>query len=185
MQDMLAQIALNDAVLSPVQPLPAPVKYAFEERAHIPQAFFDPPPSAKRDGNLDRQITIVDDLVSLCTRRERRPRKPRQSWEDDTATSSSDDTTDVEIKSECSDSEVPLGSHSNDSTPSAASTRCSATLTGIIGFNLARTAHSRMMNVRNSHSKASCTLRITQRGSMESSCLINARIHYSLLQWIV
>ena len=109
MQDMLAQIAVNDAVLSPVQPLPAPVKYAFEERARIAQAFFDPPPSAKCDENLDRQITIVDDLVSLCTRRERRPRKPRQSWEDDTATSSSDGSTDVEIKSECSNSEVPLG----------------------------------------------------------------------------
>jgi len=35
MQDMLAQITVNDAVLSPVQPPPAPVKYAFEERARI------------------------------------------------------------------------------------------------------------------------------------------------------
>jgi len=104
MQDMLAQLAVNDAVLSPVQPPPVPVEYAFEERARIAQAFFDPPSSAKCDGNLDRQISIVDDLVSLCTRQERRPRKPRRSWEDDTATSSSDDTTDVEIKSEFSDS---------------------------------------------------------------------------------
>ena len=76
-QDMLAQIGVNDVVLSPVQPLLVPVKYAFEERARIAQAFCDPPPSATCDGNLDRQIPIVDDLVSLCTRRERRPRKPR------------------------------------------------------------------------------------------------------------
>ena len=61
---------------------------------------------------------------------------------------------------------TPRCPSSNDNTPSVASTRCSATLTGIIGFSLARTAHSRMMNVRSSHSKASCTLRITRRGSM-------------------
>ena len=76
MQDMLAQLAVHDALLSPVQPRPAPVEYAFEGRARIAQAFFNPPSSPKCDGNLDRQITIVDDLVSLCTRRERRPRKP-------------------------------------------------------------------------------------------------------------
>jgi len=109
MQDILAQLAVNDAVLSPVQPPPVPVEYAFEERARIAQAFFDPPSSAKAAGTLDRQISIVDDLVSLCTRQERRPRKPRQSWEDDTATSSSDDSTDVDIKSECSDSDAPVG----------------------------------------------------------------------------
>ena len=110
MQDMLAQTAVNDAVLSPVQLPPAPIKYAFEERARIAQAFFDPPPSAKCDGSLDRQITIVDNLVSLCTRRERRPRKPRQSWQDNTTTSSSDDdTSDVNIKSECSESDTPPG----------------------------------------------------------------------------
>jgi len=110
MQDMLAQIAVNDVVLSLVQPPPAPVKYTFEERARIAQAFFDPSSSAKCDGNLDQQISIVDDLVSLCTRQERRPRKPRQSWEDNTATSSSDDdTSDVDIKLKCSDSDAPLG----------------------------------------------------------------------------
>ena len=70
MQDMLAQIAANDTVLSPVQPPSAPVKYVFEERARIARAFFDPLPSARCDASLDRQITLVDDLVSLCTRRE-------------------------------------------------------------------------------------------------------------------
>lgn len=68
MQDMLAQLAANDPILSPVQPRPVPVEYAFEERARISQAFFDPPSSAKCDGKLDRQISIVDDLVSLCSR---------------------------------------------------------------------------------------------------------------------
>ncbi|KAL9040656.1 MAG: hypothetical protein Q9214_004396 [Letrouitia sp. 1 TL-2023] len=54
MQDMLAQIAVDEAVLSPVQPSPPPAKYTFEERARIAQAFFDPPGSAKPNGNLDR-----------------------------------------------------------------------------------------------------------------------------------
>jgi len=77
MQDMLAQLAVNDPILSPVQPRPAPLEYAFKERARIAHAFFDAPSSANCSGNLDRQISIVEDLVSLCTRRERRPRKPR------------------------------------------------------------------------------------------------------------
>ena len=105
---MLAQITVNDAVLSPVQPPPAPIKYNFEERARIARAVFDPPSSAKSDGNLDRQVSMIDDLASLCTRQERRPRKPRRTWEDDTAISSSDDdTSDVDVKSECSVSDLP------------------------------------------------------------------------------
>ncbi|KAG8531641.1 uncharacterized protein KY384_003272 [Bacidia gigantensis] len=111
MQDMLAQLAVHGPILSPVQPRPAPVEYPFEERARIAQAFFDPPSSAECDGNPDRQISIVDDLVTLCTRQERRLRKPRRSWEDDTANSSSDDNTDMEIKSEYSGSDVPAGHH--------------------------------------------------------------------------
>ncbi len=93
MQDMLAQITVNNAVLSPIQPPPAPIKYAFEERARIARAFFDPPSSTKYDGNLDRQVFIIDDFVSLCNRQERRPRKPRRTWGDDTAIISSDDDT--------------------------------------------------------------------------------------------
>ena len=84
----------------------------------------------------------------------------------------------VGLSNVCSASATPRCPCSNDSTPSAPSTRCSGTLSNIIGFNLGRTAHSRMMNVRSSHSEA---LRITLQGSMESSCLINARIHYLLL----
>ena len=108
MQDMLDQLADKNPILSPVQPPLAPPKYTFEERARIAQAFFDPPLSAKYDGNLDRQITIVNDLVSLCSRRERRPRKPRQSWEDNTETSSLDKTTKIETESVFSESDAPL-----------------------------------------------------------------------------
>ena len=73
---------------------------------------------------------------------------------------------------------------SNNNTSSAVNIRCSATLTGITGFSQARTAHSPTMNVRDSRSGASCTSRITRRGSMESTCLTNASIHHSSFQWI-
>lgn len=113
-QDMLTQLAVNGGALSPVQPPPAPVEYAFKERARIAHTFFDPPVSAEYDGNLDRQISIVEDFVSLCTRQEKRPRKPRQTREDDNTTSSSDETTDMDIKSECSKSDAPLGDQFRD-----------------------------------------------------------------------
>jgi len=109
MQDMLAQLAINDSMLFLVQPRPASVEYIFEKRARIAQAFFDSPSFAKCNGKLGRQISIVDDWVSLCTRQERRLRKPHRQRKNDTATSSSDDTTDMEIKSECSDSDVSAG----------------------------------------------------------------------------
>lgn len=110
MQDMLAQIAVDETVLSPVQPPSAPVEYAFEERARIAQAFFDPPESAKPDGNLDRQISIVEDLISLCARQERRPRRPRQSWDDKAAINLSDDaTSDVDINPKGSDIDATIG----------------------------------------------------------------------------
>ena len=56
-----------------------PVEYTFKERARIAQAFFNPPQSAEPGGNLERRTAVVDDLVSLCTRQERRPRKPRRT----------------------------------------------------------------------------------------------------------
>ena len=109
MQDMLALMAVDEAAPSPVQPPPAPIEYAFEERARIAQTLFDPPQSAKPDGNLERQIAIVDDLISLCTRRERRPRKSRRSWEDKMVINSSDDhVSDTAIQSECSDTDTSV-----------------------------------------------------------------------------
>lgn len=57
MQEMLAQIAIKDAIfssiLSSIQPGSVPVMHTFEDRARIAQAFFDPLFSAKSDWNLD------------------------------------------------------------------------------------------------------------------------------------
>ena len=74
----------------------------------------------------------------------------------------------VGLSNVCIASVMPRFLCSNDSKSSAVNIHCSATLTGIICFSLARTAHSRIMNARSSCSTASCTLRITKRGSMES-----------------
>ena len=73
-EDMLTLMAVDEAAPSPVQRAPAPIEYAFEERARIAQTMFHPLQSAKPDENLERQIAIVDDLISLCTRQEQRPR---------------------------------------------------------------------------------------------------------------
>jgi len=91
---------------------------------------------------------------------------------------------DVGLSNVCIASATPRCPCSSDNTSSAANIRCSATLTGITGFSLARTAHSPTMNVRDSRSRASCTSRITRRGSMESTCLTNASIYHSSFQWI-
>lgn len=74
---------------------------------------------------------------------------------------------------------TPRCPHSNDNMSSTVSIRCSATLTDIIGFSQARTAHSLTMNARSWHSQASCTIKITRRGFMESTCRTNASFHPS------
>ena len=50
MQDLLAQVAVDEAVPSPVQPRSPPIEYAFEERARIARALFDPLQSANPGG---------------------------------------------------------------------------------------------------------------------------------------
>ena len=52
MLDMMAQIAVNDAVLSLVQSPPASVEYALEARTRLAQAFFDLSSSATLNGNF-------------------------------------------------------------------------------------------------------------------------------------
>ena len=76
MQDMMAQIAVNEAVLSLIQPCLALIRYAFEEHAQIAQALFDPLQSAKPGRNLKWQIIIVNDLILLCTCQEHHSWKP-------------------------------------------------------------------------------------------------------------
>lgn len=109
-QDMLDQLADNNTMLSPVQSPQILPEYTFEERSRIAQAFFNPSSSLKYDGNLDRHIAIINDLVLLYTRRERRPRKLRKSWEVSPTTNPSDKTTSLETETMSLDSNVPLQS---------------------------------------------------------------------------
>ena len=109
MQDMLALMTVDEVAPSLVQPPPTPIEYAFEERARLAQILFDSSQFVKPDENLERQIVIVDDLISLCTRQERRPRKSRRSWEDKMMTNSSDDDmSDANVKSECTDIDTSI-----------------------------------------------------------------------------
>ena len=79
MQNMLAQITVNNVALFFVQSSSAPIKYVFEKRARIARVFFDLLLFAKHNKNLDRQITIIEDFVSLCNRQKRRSRKFRRT----------------------------------------------------------------------------------------------------------
>lgn len=108
MQDMLAQLAINDIVLFSVQSSSISVEYVFKKRAHIVQIFFDSLLFVNCDENLDQRIFIVDDLISLCTRQERRSRKSHQSWKNNIVTSFLNDSTDMNIKSKCSNFNVSI-----------------------------------------------------------------------------
>ena len=86
-------------------PIPTSVGSTSEERARIAQAFFDLPLFAEDGGTLDWQIDIVDNFVSLCTGRERQPRKPDQLW--DVTSSSGYNISDIAINLGYSDSSIP------------------------------------------------------------------------------
>lgn len=72
MQDMIAQLTVNNTILFFIQPCLISVEYAFKKCTHIAQAFFDSSLFIKCDENLNWQIFIVDDLILLCTHQERR-----------------------------------------------------------------------------------------------------------------
>jgi len=63
----------------------------------------------------------------------------------------------------------------------AANIRYSVTLTGIIGFSLARIAYSPTINIRGLRSKALYNSKIILRESMESTCLTNTSSHFPIL----
>lgn len=67
----------------------------------------------------------------------------------------------------------------SDNTFSAANIRCSATLTGITGLSLARTAPFLTTNVHSSHLEALCTLKTMLHSSTAFTCLINVDCYLS------
>ena len=83
-RDMLAQLNGDPGDL-PIHASAAPPKYDA-------CAFFDQPPLADAEGKVNAKAAIIEDLVSLCFRVERRPRPCQKN---DLATSSSEgDTSD-------------------------------------------------------------------------------------------
>ena len=102
-QDILAQLEGNEESVSPILPTPGPVVYAFEERARIAKAFFDPLSTAVANGNLEWRISIADDMVSLCSRQEgvfRKARRTRRMRTDDVGAEPTMPTIKIEPESE-------------------------------------------------------------------------------------
>ncbi|KAL2045104.1 hypothetical protein ABVK25_012232 [Lepraria finkii] len=77
-QDILAQLEGNHKSVNSVLPTLGPIQYAFEERARIAKAFFDPPSTTTTEAILEWRISIAEDMVSLCSRQEGIFRKARQ-----------------------------------------------------------------------------------------------------------
>ena len=69
-RDIRAQLTGTVETMDSILPTPKLPQYAFAERSRIATAFFDPPSAASGNGDVDWRISIVDDMVSLCTRRE-------------------------------------------------------------------------------------------------------------------
>lgn len=110
LQDIRAQLAGGEAEsIDPILPIPRSFEYAFAERSRIATAFFDPPSATTADGDVDWRISIVNDMVSLCTRQEGRFRKPPRSWKTQLTGSSPDDADSKPVKSESSESESQVG----------------------------------------------------------------------------
>lgn len=76
-QDILAQLEGNHESVNSVLPILRPIRYAFEERARIAKAFFDPPSTTTNEASLEWRISIAEDMVSLCSRQEGIFRKAR------------------------------------------------------------------------------------------------------------
>ena len=74
-QDILAQLAGDMASIDSMSPTPGSVQYAFAERSRIAMPSFNPLLGPSASDNVDWRTSIVDDMVSLCTRQEGRFRK--------------------------------------------------------------------------------------------------------------
>ena len=89
-----------------ILPFSKSIVYTLPE--NVTTAFFDLPLATSGDGDVDWRISIVDKMVSLCTRQECQYHRPRtritQLWG-----SSSDNADTKNTKSESDDSESPVG----------------------------------------------------------------------------
>ncbi len=73
--DIQAQLEGNAESVDRTVLTSGPIRYAFVERSRIAQAFFDPPSTPGEEGDVGWRVSVVDDLVSLCTLQEGRFRK--------------------------------------------------------------------------------------------------------------
>lgn len=67
MQDIRAQLEGDAESLSTILSTSGRVRYAFMERSRIAKAFFNPPSTRGAEGNVHWRVSIVDDMMSLCS----------------------------------------------------------------------------------------------------------------------
>jgi Protein of unknown function (DUF3435) len=70
MQDIRAQLEGDTESIGPILPTSGPVRYTFMERSRIAKAFFDPPLTRGAKGDVGWRVSIIDDMVSICSRQE-------------------------------------------------------------------------------------------------------------------
>ena len=73
--DIQAQLEGNAESVDRTVLTSVPIRYAFVERSRIAQAFFDPSSTPGEEGDVGWRVSVVNDLVSLCTLQEGRFRK--------------------------------------------------------------------------------------------------------------
>ncbi len=73
--DIQSQLEGNAESIDQTVSTSGPVRYTFVERARFAQAFFDPPSAFNVEGDMNWRVSIVDDLVLLCSLQESRFRK--------------------------------------------------------------------------------------------------------------
>lgn len=108
-QDIRAQLAGTEDSVDPIRLTLGPFQHVFAERSRIATAVFNPPLAASGDGDVDWRISIVDNMVSLCTRQECQYRKPPRSRKTQLAGNPRDDADTKPVKSESNDSESSVG----------------------------------------------------------------------------
>ena len=105
-QDIGAQLAGDPESFGPILATASPMQYSFKERSRIAAAFSSAG-LRPMTGDLNWRISIMDDMVSLCTRQERRLRKTYRSRKlhvmEDTPNNSELDLTSSPIRPEPSD----------------------------------------------------------------------------------
>ena len=74
-KDIQTQFEENAESIDQIVSIFGSIRYAFKKKIRIAQAFFDPPSEINAEGDVNWRISIMNDLVSLCSLQKSRFRK--------------------------------------------------------------------------------------------------------------